>query len=213
MNKFIAFEGLDGSGKTTQVKLLAGSLKKIKKDFFVTREPGGTLISEMIRKILVEKNSTKISANTELLLIYAARHEHLEKKIIPNLKKRIVICDRFFYSTYGYQIFPNNIPLSRLKYLHKYYGFNLYPDLNIFININPKVSIKRSLNIKKLENRFEKKNIFFHKTVQNAFLSLSKKKKIIEFNGNQNEIDLHKEIINYFNKNYFFDFLLPYAVK
>ena len=80
MNKFIAFEGLDGSGKTTQVKLLAGSLKKIKKIFFVTREPGGTLISEMIRKILVEKNSTKISANTELLLIYAARHEHLEKK-------------------------------------------------------------------------------------------------------------------------------------
>ena len=73
MKKFIVFEGLDGSGKTTQVKLLANSLKKIKKDFFLTREPGGTPISEMIRDILVQKKKSEISPSTELLLIYAAR--------------------------------------------------------------------------------------------------------------------------------------------
>ena len=100
MNKFIVFEGLDGSGKTTQLKLLGNSLKKIKKDFFLTREPGGTHFSEMIRNILVQKNINEISPNTELLLIYAARYEHIKNKILPNLKKRIVICDRFYYSTF-----------------------------------------------------------------------------------------------------------------
>ena len=103
MNNFIAFEGLDGSGKTTQIKLFAASLKKAKKDYFLTREPGGTKLSEKVREILVKKNKENFSSITELLLIYAARHEHLKKIIIPNLKKKkIVLCDRFFYSTYCY---------------------------------------------------------------------------------------------------------------
>ena len=107
----------------------------------------------MIRNILVQKNINEISPNTELLLIYAARYEHIKNKILPNLKKRIVICDRFYYSTFCYQIFANKIPQARLNYLHKYFGFNLYPDLNIFINIDSKTSIKRSLNKKKLEKQ------------------------------------------------------------
>ena len=212
MNKFIVFEGLDGSGKTTQLKLLGNSLKKIKKDFFLTREPGGTNLSEMIRNILVQKNINEISPNTELLLIYAARYEHIKNKILPNLKKRIVICDRFYYSTFCYQIFANKIPQARLNYLHKYFGFNLYPDLNIFINIDSKTSIKRSLNVKKLENRFEKKSRNFHKIVQVAFESISKKKKVVEFNGNESERDLHKKIIDYLNNKKFFNFLLPYSL-
>ena len=212
MNKFIVFEGLDGSGKTTQLKLLGNSLKKIKKDFFLTREPGGTNISEMIRNILVQKNINEISPNTELLLIYAARYEHIKNKILPNLKKRIVICDRFYYSTFCYQIFANKIPQARLNYLHKYFGFNLYPDLNIFINIDSKTSIKRSLKVKKLENRFEKKSKNFHKIVQVAFENISKKKKVVEFNGNESERDLHKKIIDYLNNKKFFNFLLPYSL-
>ena len=212
MNKFIVFEGLDGSGKTTQLKLLGNSLKKIKKDFFLTREPGGTHISEMIRDILVQKNINEISPNTELLLIYAARYEHIKNKILPNLKKRIVICDRFYYSTFCYQIFANKIPQARLNYLHKYFGFNLYPDLNIFINIDSKTSIKRSLKVKKLENRFEKKSKNFHKIVQVAFENISKKKKVVEFNGNESERDLHKKIIDYLNNKKFFNFQLPYSL-
>ncbi|MBD22677.1 MAG: dTMP kinase [Alphaproteobacteria bacterium] len=213
MKKFIVFEGLDGSGKTTQVNLLADSLKKIKKDFFLTREPGGTIISERIRKILVQKNKSDISPQAELLLIYAARYEHVKNKIIPNLQKRIVICDRFFYSTYCYQIFASKIPPIHLNYLHKHFGFNLFPDLNILINTDTKISIKRSLKIKKLENRFETKSNTFHKSVQIAFKNLSKKRKVVEFNGNENEIDLHKNIIDYLNNKKFFNFLLPYAVS
>ena len=211
MKKFIVFEGLDGSGKTTQVKLLAKSLRKIKKDFFLTREPGGTNVSEIIREILVKKKKFEISPHTELLLIYAARYEHIRKKIIPNLHKKIVLCDRFFYSTYCYQIFANKIPLIYLNYLHKHFGFNLFPDLNILINTDPKVSIKRSLKIKKVENRFENKSKIFHKTVHTAFQNLSKKKKVVEFNGNENKEELHMKIIDYVNKNKIFNFQLPYS--
>ena len=96
MKKFIVFEGLDGSGKTTQVKLLANSLKKIKKDFFLTREPGGTPISEMIRDILVQKKKSEISPYTELLLIYAARYEHVKKKSFQIFEKKLLFVIGFF---------------------------------------------------------------------------------------------------------------------
>ena len=118
MKKFIVFEGLDGSGKTTQVNLLADSLKKIKKDFFLTREPGGTIISERIRKILVQKNKSDISPQAELLLIYASRHEHLREKVIPSLKNKTVICDRFIHSTLSYQINIKNFR-QKVNFIHK----------------------------------------------------------------------------------------------
>ena len=212
MNKFIAFEGLDGSGKTTQVKLFAVSLKKAKKDYFLTREPGGTKLSEKVREILVKKDKESFSSITELLLIYAARHEHLKEKIIPNLKKRIVLCDRFFYSTYCYQIFANNLPMNYLKYLHKNYAFNLLPDINILLQIDPKISIKRSLKIKNIENRFEKKNRNFHNKVSAGFESISQKQNVLKFDGNVQINVLHRNIIDLMNKKKIFNFSLPYAV-
>ena len=95
--------------------------------------------------------------------------------------------------------------------MHKHFGFNLFPDLNILINTDPNVSIKRSLEIKKIENRFEKKSKIFHKSVHTAFQNLSKKKKVVEFNGNENEKELHTKIIDYVNKRKIFDFFLPYS--
>ena len=111
MKKFIAFEGIDGSGKSTQLRLLAKSLEIGGLKFFCTREPGGSNVSELIRKILVKRQKENILPLTELLLIYAARNEHLKKKVVPNLKNRIVLCDRYFYSTYCYQIITSNITL------------------------------------------------------------------------------------------------------
>ena len=87
MKKFITFEGGEGSGKSTQSKLLSKSLQKINEKNFLTREPGGTEVSEKIRNLLVRKSKIDLLPETELLLIYAARHEHVKKKIIPNLKK------------------------------------------------------------------------------------------------------------------------------
>mgnify|MGYP001204500102 CR=1 FL=1 len=145
MKKFIVFEGIDGSGKSTQLRLLAKSLEIRGLKFFCTREPGGSYVSELIRKILVKRQKENILPLTELLLIYAARNEHLKKKIVPNLKNRIVLCDRYFYSTYCYQILTSNIPLSILKYLHSKVTNNLMPDLTLVIDIDFEIGIKRSL--------------------------------------------------------------------
>ena len=110
VEKFVTFEGGEGCGKSTQIKLLSKSLKKIGENHILTREPGGTKISEKIRNLLVKEKNQKLFPETELLLIYAARHEHLKQIIMPNLKKKkIVICYRLFYSKYSYQIIDNNI--------------------------------------------------------------------------------------------------------
>lgn len=199
MKKFIAFEGIDGSGKSTQLKLLLKSFKKAKINFLSTREPGGTLLSEDIRKILVNKKNYEISPHAELLLFYAARYEHVKKIILPTLKKKIVVCDRYFYSTYCYQILAGKVSIKNLNYLHKNFAFNLMPDITIILNIEAKMAIKRSLNIKKIETRFELRNKKFHEIVSAGFKSLSSRKKVKIFDGNLDENIIHKNIIDFLN--------------
>ena len=135
MKKFIAFEGIDGCGKSTQLQLLSKSLNKCNVEHYCTREPGGTKISDKIRKILVNKENEELLPLTELLLLYASRHEHVIKIILPVLKKKIILCDRFFYSTYCYQIIGNKVSKSILNYLHKTFAFNLIPDLTFIFKI------------------------------------------------------------------------------
>ena len=210
MKKFIAFEGIDGSGKSTQLRLLAKSLEIGGLKFFCTREPGGSYVSELIRKILVKRKKENILPLTELLLIYAARNEHLKKKIVPNLKNRIVLCDRYFYSTYCYQILTSSIPLSMLKYLHSKVTNNLMPDLTLVIDIDFEIGIKRSLKKKKDETRFELKDSLFHKKVSLGFKNLKKKQKIKVFNGNYSKNEIHKNIVDFLNKKKTFNKLIPY---
>ena len=151
--KFISFEGIEGVGKSTTIKKIENYLQKKGIEVCCTREPGGSNISEQIRKILVTKQKENILPLTELLLIYSARYEHLKKKIIPGLKNKIVLCDRYFYSTYCYQILTSNIPFTTLRYLHSKITNNLMPDLTIVIDLDFKIGIKRSLKkkIRKLD--------------------------------------------------------------
>ena len=213
MKKFISFEGGEGVGKTTQSKLLSKSLKSINEKYIITREPGGTRESEIIRDLIVNNKYKNFLPETELLLIYAARHEHVKKLLIPTLKKNNVICDRFIHSTICYQIIMNKINIRKLKFLHKEFAFNLLPNISFFLNLNPKEGVKRSLSIKKTEIKYENKEIRFHKKIRAEFENLSKKDKhLINVDASNSIESIHRKIINILNKKRFFKKNLPYSI-
>ncbi len=208
MKKFITFEGGEGCGKSTQAKLLEKSFKKLNLKTILTREPGGTNFSEQIRHLILQKKNFNISSESELLLIYASRHEHLKKKIIPNLKKKIVICDRFIHSTICYQIFSNNIPIQKLNILHKNFAYGLLPNITFYVDLDPKIGIKRS----KVINKYELKTLNFHKRIRQKYLDISKKNKnFCKINGDLSKADVHKQIIDNFNKRNLMKNKLPYS--
>ncbi|MAJ67398.1 MAG: dTMP kinase [Rickettsiales bacterium] len=213
MKKFISFEGGEGVGKTTQSKLLSKSLKSINEKYIITREPGGTRESEIIRDLIVNNKYKNFLPETELLLIYAARHEHVKKLLIPTLKKNNVICDRFIHSTICYQIIMNKINIRKLKFLHKEFAFNLLPNISFFLNLNPKEGVKRSLSIKKTEIKYEKKENRFHEKIRAEFENLSKKDKhLINVDASNSIESIHRKIINILNKKKFFKKNLPYSI-
>jgi len=124
---FISFEGIEGSGKTTQIQLLANALQSKGKKVLLTREPGGTKISDQIRKILLDAENKNMVPNCELLLYYAARAQHLEKQILPSLKAgMIVLCDRFVDATIAYQGFARGLDHKVLDDLERSFVFRIY---------------------------------------------------------------------------------------
>src|SRR2546423_3538179 len=111
--KFISFEGIEGCGKTTQIALLSGYLKKHSISHTITREPGGTAVGEGIRRILLDSETIHLTAAAELLLFYASRSQNISEKIIPALARdETVICDRFYDASMAYQGFGRGIPLE-----------------------------------------------------------------------------------------------------
>ncbi len=142
--KFITFEGVDGAGKSTQVKLLHQNLIKHGFDCIVTREPGGSPGSETLRKLLVDKNIYEWSNLSELLLFFAARKDHVEKTILPALKAgQIVICDRYTDSTRVYQSQGKKELRDLIETLQRDI-IQLEPDLTFILSINPEMSLQRT---------------------------------------------------------------------
>ena len=142
--KFITFEGVDGAGKSTQVKLLHQNLIKHGFDCIVTREPGGSPGSETLRKLLVDKNIYEWSNLSELLLFFAARKDHVEKTILPALNAgKVVICDRFTDSTRVYQSQGTEELRGLIEILQKEI-IQLDPDLTFILSINPEMSLQRT---------------------------------------------------------------------
>ena len=212
MKKFITFEGGEGSGKSTQAKLLSKSLSSINENNLLTREPGGTKVSDKIRKILVEDKNSNISSDVELLLIYASRHQHLKEKIIPSLKEKTVICDRYIHSTISYQFDIKDFE-KKLDFFHKNFAFNLMPDLTILLDLAPDIGLKRSLKIKNKETRFENKDKIYHEKIRKNFLRLSKKyKNMYKIDASSSKKVIHKEIIDHLNNLLFFKRKLPCVI-
>ena len=171
---FITFEGGEGSGKSTQIKLLSKVLTKQNISHIVTREPGGTDIGEQIRGILLQGKIEKLDAYSEFLCFAASRREHLKKIILPALtENKIVICDRYLDSSFVYQGMAGGLNEKIILNIHNSFCFKKYPDLTILLNVNPKIGLERKNKSILIENRFENFNSKFHERVQEKFLELA----------------------------------------
>lgn len=175
---FITFEGPEGSGKSTQVKLLAEFLDSEGISYILTREPGGTDFAEKIRGILKDTSLNKVlSLKTEALLFQAARAQHVFEKIKPALKDgKIVICDRYADSSTVYQGEARGLGKKEIEALNYFSTDNLNPDLTILMDIDPETGLSRAHireNCSLEKDRFEEQGLSFHKKIREAFLRLA----------------------------------------
>lgn len=167
--KFITLEGIDGAGKSTHLKWLAAFLESHGIAVQLTREPGGTELGESLRKLLLE-NTQRLHPETEALLVFAARREHLDKIILPALAAgRWVICDRFTDATYAYQSGGSGIAWERIAILEKWVQGELQPDITLCFDVAPEVGRSRSGRIKR-PDRFEQEQEAFYQRVREAYL-------------------------------------------
>jgi dTMP kinase len=172
---FITFEGGEGSGKTTQSELLYNNLKQKGLNVTRTREPGGTILAESIREILLKGEKDKMSSLTELYLFSAARRDHIDNVIAPSLKNNeIVICDRFIDSTTAYQGYAGNIDLNLINSINNFTIGSIIPNITYIFDIDPNIGLKRSINTTSEEIRFEQKDIGYHKKIRSGFLEIAK---------------------------------------
>ena len=193
---FISFEGIDGSGKSTQIQKLAEFLKGRDFDIVITREPGGSKGGEEIRNLLLQGNVDRWSAETEILLFTAARRDHLERIILPALEDgKVVICDRFTDSTRMYQGM-RGVNLRNLVDTLNEKVIKFDPDLTIVIDINPEISLKRAKSRKTVEERFEDFGADLQMKMRKGFLELAKEfsNRIEVVNGQQSIDNLAKDI-------------------
>ena len=175
--RFITFEGGEGSGKSTQIKILKNKLSKRHK-VIITREPGGTKEAELIRNLLVKGRSNKWSGTTEALLNLTARKDHVDKVILPNLKDgKWVLCDRFSDSTIAYQVYGRNVDKEIIKNLNKSLINNLKPKITFLFDLDPKIGLGRSRKRSNNELRYENMSLSYHKKIRNAYLDIARKNK------------------------------------
>lgn len=167
--KFITVEGTEGVGKTTNIQCIASWLDERGIDYISTREPGGTALGEKIRDLLLDKDNTGMAASAELLLMFAARAQHLEKKIIPALATGTwVLCDRFTDATYAYQGFGRGLNCEHIKQLETLVQGNLHPDFTLILDIDPELGMSRVRARGQLD-RFESEALEFFDRVRAGY--------------------------------------------
>lgn len=194
--RFITFEGIDGSGKSTQARTLAASLKAKGADVVLTREPGGSPGAEEIRELVLTGDPDRWSAETEILLFTASRRDHLEKTINPALAAgKTVISDRFADSTRVYQGATRGDLRHKVDQLHSLM-IGREPDLTFVIDMDPEVALARGLARNSGEDRFEDFGLSFQETLRHGFLTLAKaqKNRCVLINGNRSPDEIAADI-------------------
>ncbi|MBB5723349.1 dTMP kinase [Loktanella ponticola] len=172
--RFITFEGIDGSGKSTQSQTLKAAIEATGQDVILTREPGGSPGAEEIRSLVLTGEPDRWSAETEILLFTASRRDHLEKTIEPALKAgTTIISDRFADSTRVYQGATRGDLRGKVDQLHALM-IGREPDLTFIIDMDPEIALKRGLARNSGEDRFEDFGLPFQETLRHGFLSLAK---------------------------------------
>ena len=189
----IVFEGIEGSGKSHHIKIIAKYLTRRKKSFIQIREPGGNKNSEKIRKLILDNKST-FNKNTDLLLYLSARSENIDL-IKKNYGKKIILIDRFVDSTLAYQHYGMGINIKFIKSINDFLLRGVNIDFTFLHLVSPKNMKKRLIKRKKL-NRYDQFSSSFYKKVQNGFIKILKKKpkKYMKINSNLN-IDYNQNII------------------
>tara|TARA_Y100001958_G_scaffold37324_1_gene24517 strand:+ start:437 stop:1054 length:618 start_codon:yes stop_codon:yes gene_type:complete len=191
----IVFEGIEGSGKTTLINHVAKYLKKKNINFIKIREPGGNKNSERIRKLILNKNN-KFNPYTDLFLYFAARSENIEKVILKNYNKKIILLDRFTDSTIAYQHYGMGLDKKLIERIN----IKLLKKIKInitFLNIVNMRNLSKRLKIRKTKNRYDYFKIAFYKKVQNGFTKLAKNKsRYITINSNESLRDNKIKVLN-----------------
>ncbi len=200
---FISFEGVEGAGKSTQVKLIADFLRSAGHDVIETVEPGGTKIGGEIRKLLLEPRN-QMDPLAELLLYYASRAQHVREVIYPAiLEKKIVITDRFIDSTVAYQGHARGLDLQIIETLNEIVAPDIKPSLTILLDMDVEEGLRRNRQARK-EDRFEMEAVEFHNRVRSGFLQIAREEpervKVVDASRNADEvtrdiIDIIKETL------------------
>jgi dTMP kinase len=181
MKAFITFEGIEGCGKTTQIRMAGDDLRERQIPVLVTEEPGGAPLGKHIRKLLLNQGDCRIDAKAELLLFAAARAQHVQEVILPALSAdRVVLCDRFSDATLSYQGFGRGLSLEFIKSLNEFSAAALTPDLTILFDLPVEVGLSRAgdriarIEGAPREDRFEQEDRAFHRRIREGYLSLAK---------------------------------------
>ena len=194
--KFITFEGCDGCGKSTQLKMLSGYLSENNIPHIFTREPGGGKISEAIREILLNGKNSEMTDECEALLYSASRVQHLHDRVQPALDKgELVVCDRYVDSSFAYHAYARGLGVDFIKKINDYAIENYSPDLTIFIDLSPEEAFLRKHGADE-NDRLEQAGMAFHKKVYEGYKELARtQKRIVTVNGRQTPSEVFADVL------------------
>jgi dTMP kinase len=199
MSKFITFEGCDGCGKTTVLKLVSEELSKRNIDFLLTREPGGSKIAEQIRNIILDKKNIEEDSRTEALLYAASRRQHLTDVVLPALEKgKLVLSDRYIDSSLAYQGYARGIGIKEVMSINAFAINGLMPDVTFFLDLTPEEGLKRIASRSRESDRLDKEKLAFHQKVYEGYKIIIKDdpKRFVIIDARKTPAQETKEIVD-----------------